>query len=128
MSECTLKEAIEAEVDWWRGFDTVKTPPDACECGICRYCHMKKKKRAIKGAVLLFRDQMEDRMFDKADGGFDGWNHAFAPAWRITARLHEKAAKVLVLNDKVEAKELIDIANFCMMLYHSLPMEEGGNE
>ena len=72
-------------------------------------------------AIDDFADLMKKRMLEKAEDGWSGWEEAFDPKYNIKPRM---LAKTYVVRDTVaihmRAKELIDIANYAMMLNHSL--------
>ena len=73
-------------------------------------------------AIDDFADLMKKRMLAKADEGWSGWEEAFDPRYGIKPKMLAKAFRVQ--NERIEhikEKELIDIANFAMMLNHSLP-------
>jgi hypothetical protein len=71
-----------------------------------------EEKNKIFYAVDLFTREMVERMYKKYDDGFRGWND---PKFEeiILDKLRNKAELNLLTQ-----KDLIDIANFSMMLYY----------
>jgi len=67
----------------------------------------------ILRAVNIFSEWMAKRMLHKASAGFTGWQHP--NEYSIKERLLEKAK--LIDGDFGEDKDLIDVANFAMMLF-----------
>jgi len=75
---------------------------------------MQKEKEEINQAINTFSDWMGRRMLQKTRLGFTGWQHA--QNFNVKERLLWKAAKIAT-SEKIEDKDLIDIANFSMMLF-----------
>lgn len=74
---------------------------------------------AIDGAIIRFVAAMREKMHNKAFEGFRGWNN---PENKILLRnlLQEHLSK-----DTQTAKQMVDIANFSMMLWYIEILENG---
>jgi len=86
------------------------------------------KAQPIKGyelrpAIKIFAEAMEGVLRENEYKG--GWGETQCDIPYLERRLHEELTEYSVAKDygatgSVPEKELVDVANFCMMLYHRL--------
>lgn len=70
----------------------------------------KKEKSKIDSKVFSFSQEMKEKMFKKVEEGFYGWDSSV----NISVLKRKLKHHIKKGYDK---KNLIDIANFCMMIY-----------
>ncbi len=78
--------------------------------------NIEKEKEKISKAISDFSNNMKNRMFDKLEeDGFEGWNNPMPLIQEyIKNQLLLKSANAAINNNN---KDLIDTANFAMMLW-----------
>lgn len=76
--------------------------------------NMKEEYAEINHGVSVFSEWMVKRMLGKAGKGFTGWQHP--QNFNVKERMLLKAAKIAT-TENLNDKDLIDVANFAMMLF-----------
>jgi hypothetical protein len=77
-------------------------------------------KQKLTASVDEFSSAMLKRLREKQRQGFTGWDKSEFKALKLHRRLHEKATDVIEKGENSDPRDLIDIANFAMMLYKRL--------
>ena len=88
------------------------------------------EKLKLSKAVSDFADEMRDRLHEKVDEGFKGWQRP-DKIHSYVSRLKEKAGLIKLnrWNDEETCKrirkECVDIANLALMIHRLMELEEG---
>jgi hypothetical protein len=81
---------------------------------------MAKTKRLFS-AVDKFSQAMKDRLSEKAEEGFKGWNNKDdVPTHELINRVVEKVDNIIeqwITRRSISKKDIVDIGNFAMMLH-----------
>lgn len=82
------------------------------------------RTKMIIAATNEYGEAMKDRLREKAEDGFTGWDDEVAtPKYELFERIENKveaAENNFTINPKLAKKHLVDIGNLSMMLYKRL--------
>lgn len=78
---------------------------------------MDSEKDALCGAVDEFAKSMKKRLLSKMKEGFKGWDDGDLDLKRLSVPLLTKAENINRIPYDIGQKEIVDVANFAMMLY-----------
>lgn len=81
---------------------------------------MKMAKQTLTAAVDKFVGEMKARLNEKKREGFTGWDEGTFCSCDIPRRLHDKTLTILYEEENCNPDDLIDIANFAMMLHKKI--------
>lgn len=80
--------------------------------------------KELQGALDEFTAAMQRRLEEKEREGYAGWDGPGFDDYDIPFRMGRKSEKVYCNGEHANPKDLVDIANFAMLLYHKLTREE----
>ena len=90
------------------------SPADAFEAGYKPLIKLDSEWERLLGAVNLFADQMKERLIQKADLGWRGWDDIrLLPG--LIKRLHENVQEIM--NGESDGSSEVDTANLAMMVW-----------
>jgi len=86
---------------------------------------MTEEQRKLIEANEAFAEKMLARMEEKAAAGYTGWDYPAFGSCDVPRKMHEKAASVCLFGETSDPKDLVDIANYAMMLHYRLKKIQG---
>lgn len=84
----------------------------------------REQREALERAVDEFADAMKERLLEKREQGYTGWDDPEVAAelhgriWNATGGILERRRREIRENELIHDRKEIDLANLAMFLWH----------